>query len=151
MNERKKRYAVYNCNYHLVWIPKYRRKALRNVVKDELLRLFASIAESQEIQILSTEVMPDHIHLFVSAPPRLSPSDIVNVFKGVTARMLRMKFPELKKVYSEGLWTRSYYVGTAGNISAETIKNYIANQEANEQKEPRKNRKAKNSEADTDC
>ena len=97
------------------------------MVKDEFLRLFVSIAESQEMIVISAEVMPDHIHLFVSAPPRLSPAEIVNVFKDVTARMLRMKFPELKKVFSEGLWTRSYYVGTAGNISAETIKAYIAN------------------------
>jgi putative transposase len=132
MKERKTRYAVYNCNYHLVWIPKYRRKALHGIVKDELLRLFTSIAESQEMEVISAEVMPDHVHLFVSAPPRLSPSDIVNVFKGVTARMLRMKFPELKKIYSKGLWTRSYYVGTAGNMSAETIKAYIANQESHE-------------------
>ena len=132
MKERKTRYSVYNCNYHLVWIPKYRRHVLIDDVKEELIDLFTSIAESQDMIVISAEVMPDHVHLFVSAPPRLSPADIANVFKGVTARMLRMKFPELKKIYAAGLWTRSYYVGTAGNISAETIKAYIASQEQHE-------------------
>ncbi len=132
MTDRKTRYAVYNCNYHIIWIPKYRKRVLIGQVKEMLSELFRSIAESQEMNILSFEIMPDHIHLFVSAPPRLSPAEIVNVFKGVTARMLRMKLPHLKKVFSEGLWTRTYYVGTAGNISVETIQRYIADQEKRE-------------------
>ena len=132
MYEHKTRYAVYNCNYHIVWIPKYRRRVLVGQVKEIISELFESIAQSQEMEIISFEVMPDHIHLFVSAPPRLSPSEIVNVFKGVTARMLRMKFPQLKKVFAEGLWTRTYYVGTAGSMSAETIQRYIEDQEKRE-------------------
>jgi putative transposase len=73
------------------------------------------------------EVMPDHVHLFVSAPPRMSPADLVNMFKGVSARWLRDRFPSLKKL-GDALWTRTYYVGTAGTVTAETIKKYIANE-----------------------
>jgi putative transposase len=141
MIERATRYAIYNCNYHLVWIPKYRKSFLIGDVKQELLNLFDSIAKSQEMEVLSSEVMPDHIHLFVSAPPRLSPAEIVNVFKGVTARMLRMKFPKLKSLVQDGLWTRTYYIGTAGTVSAETIKRYIEMQEMNEHKKQQKTKK----------
>lgn len=133
MSERKTRYSIYNCNYHLVWIPKYRRRVLIGDVREALLDLFASIAVSQEVSILAAEVMEDHVHLFVSAPPRLSPADLVNVFKGVTARMLRMRFPQLKKVCPKGLWTRTYYVGTVGAVTEETVRKYVELQKAHEQ------------------
>lgn len=141
MKERATRYAIYNCNYHLVWIPKYRKSFLIGDVKQELLNLFDSIAKSQEMEVLSSEVMPDHIHLCVSAPPRLSSAEIVNVFKGVTARMLRMKFPKLKSLVQDGLWTKTYYIGTAGTVSAEPIKRYIEMQEMNEHKKQQKTKK----------
>ena len=73
--------------------------------------------------------MPDHLHLFVSAPPFDSPTEIVKVFKGVTALRLFKKFPELRSEYWKGkLWSPSYYVGTAGHVSAETIRKYIEEQ-----------------------
>ena len=84
---------MYNINYHMVWIPKYRKKVLTDTVKAEMQKLFTAVAVRNDIQILASEVMPDHIHLFVSAPPRLSPSDVVNMFKGVSARWLRARFP----------------------------------------------------------
>jgi putative transposase len=108
-----------------VWIPKYRHPVLRGEIRTGLLGFFDSIAESLGVEILASEVMDDHIHLFVSAPPRFSPADLVNTFKGVTARMLRMKFPELKKHCKEGLWTRTYYAGTAGAITEDTIRRYV--------------------------
>ena len=74
MSERKTRYSIYNCNYHLVWIPKYRRPVLIGEVRDELLSLFPSIAESFGVEVLASEVMDDHVHLFISAPPRISPA-----------------------------------------------------------------------------
>lgn len=127
MHERKTRYSMYNINYHMVWIPKYRKKVLTDTVKAEMQKLFTAVAVRNDIQILASEVMPDHIHLFVSAPPRLSPSDVVNMFKGVSARWLRARFPELKE-FGDALWTRTYYIGTAGAITTETIRRYIKEQ-----------------------
>jgi len=76
--------------------------------------------------------MPDHIHVFISAPPFEAPTDIVKVLKGVTARRLFMEFPDLKKKLWKGsVWSPSYYVGTAGHVSAETIKRYIEEQKSN--------------------
>jgi putative transposase len=76
--------------------------------------------------LISKEVQPDHIHLFVSIPPALAVADAVKVLKGTTARWLFQRFPALRKQLSGGhLWSPSYYVGTAGNVSAETIRRYI--------------------------
>jgi len=120
----KTRYAHYNINYHLVWIPKYRRKVLVGQIKADLEIAIHEVAEKLGAKIESLEVQPDHIHLFVSAPPRYSPANLINAFKGATSHRLRNKYPYLKSWPS--LWTKTYYVGTAGNVSAEVIKRYIA-------------------------
>ena len=126
MKTKKTRYAHYNINYHFVWIPKYRRRILVDKVAEEFERLLQRVCKDRGVEILSLSVQPDHVHLFVSAPPRHAPSELVNTFKGYTSRYLRQKFPELSKQTSrKGIWTRTYYVGTAGTVSAETIKKYI--------------------------
>jgi len=132
MSERKTRYSIYNCNYHLVWIPKYRHHVLGAEIRSEMISLFGTIASSLGVEVLASEVMDDHVHLFVSAPPRFSPADLVNTFKGVTARTLRIRFPELKKHCKEGLWTRTYYAGTVGSVTEETIRRYVELQHAKE-------------------
>lgn len=121
----KTRYTHYSLAYHLVWIPKYRR-ILTGEVQVETKRLITECCERQGMTLLAMETDEDHIHVFVSAPPRFSPALIANLLKGYSSRFLREKFPHLKKVCGkEHLWTSSYYVGTAGAVSAETIKRYI--------------------------
>jgi len=119
--------AAYNINYHLVWCPKYRRKILVDGIATRLTELFKEIAQKWGVQIIAQEVMPDHVHLFISAPPKYSPSKLAQLFKGTTSYVLRLEFPEVKKViYKAGmLWSPGYYVGTAGNVSAATIRKYI--------------------------
>jgi len=126
----RKSSAVYNINYHLVWCPKYRKPILEKTeVKEFLEDQIHTIAETKGYKVLALEVMPDHLHLFISASPFDSPTNIVKVFKGVTALRLFKKFPELRKKYWKGkLWSPSYYVGTAGHVSAETIRRYIEEQ-----------------------
>lgn len=125
MNTKKTRYSQYNLNYHLVWIPKYRRKVLTGKVAQRLDQIFGEIVDNNRVEIISSSIQPDYVHLFVSAPPKWSPSSLVNLFKGASSRKLRQEFPSLKKVHREKLWTRTYYVGTAGNVSSETIQRYI--------------------------
>jgi len=103
--------------------PKYRRKILIDEIKDELEKLIHKIAKKHKIEVLSLSIQPDHIHLFVSAPPRLAPAQIANLFKGISSKKLLEKFPHLKT--KEGLWSRTYYVGSAGSVSEETIRRYI--------------------------
>jgi len=129
MNHKKTRYSHYNLNYHFVWIPKYRRKLLVGKIAVRLEELLKELAQKYDIEILDYSIQPDHVHLFVSAPPRFSPASLVNMFKGFTGRKLREEFPDLLKHHSKKLWTRTYYVGTAGTVSAETIQYYIQQQE----------------------
>lgn len=121
--------AVYNINYHIVWCPKYRKEILVGKLKEFLEEQIQTIAATKGWEVLELQVMPDHIHLFISAPPSDSPTGIVKVLKGVTALRLFKKCPELKKEYWGGhIWSPSYYVGTEGHVSAETIQKYIENQ-----------------------
>jgi putative transposase len=123
--------ATYNINYHFVWCPKYRKCILNNELATALQRIIESICISRGWEILELKIMPDHVHLFVSPKPYDSPTIIIKILKGVSARLLFNQYPELVTVYRRGhLWSPSYYVGTAGNISAETIKRYIQDQES---------------------
>jgi putative transposase len=125
-NIKNTRHATYMINYHMVWIPKYRRKILVNEIAGKTEEILHFIAKERGWDILALEVMPDHVHLFVSAPPKFSPADIVKVFKGWSARCLLKEFPGLGQKTGRGtLWAPSYYIGTAGTVSSETIKKYI--------------------------
>ena len=97
-------------------------------VKEDLKEIIYSIAEDHDIKILELEIMPDHVHLFISTVPRYSPSYLANLLKGVSARKLRIKHPELKR--KDGIWTRSYFV-----VSSDTIKKYIEEQGESENEE----------------
>ncbi|ODN29984.1 IS200/IS605 family transposase [Fervidobacterium thailandense] len=117
------RHAKYQIAYHFVWIPKYWKQLLNGNVKTELCSIINEIAQQFGFEILALEVMPDHVHLFLSAPPKYSPAEIIKIVKGTTARKLRAKFPTLRN--SKHLWTDSYFIATHGNVSAETIRRYI--------------------------
>ena len=119
------RHATYQINYHIVWISKYRRKVLNKELAEATKDVLIGIAQEKEWDILAVEVQPDHIHLFVSAPPFVSPSDITKAFKGVSARKLLVRYPALAKRAKGALWSSSYYIETAGAVSAEIIKRYI--------------------------
>ncbi len=89
-----------------------------------------SICAERDWPMISKEIQPDHIHLFLSMPPAIAVADAVKVLKGVTARLLFQRFPALKERLWDGHpWSPSYYVGTAGNVSAETIRRYIKRSE----------------------
>jgi putative transposase len=126
--ERATRHSHYNLNYHLVFVPKYRRKVLGGKVGERLKELFEQICGEREWKIHGLEIMPDHAHIFISAPPKWAPSDIAKVLKGVSARWLMMEYPHLKA--NGHLWTSAYYVGSAGSVSADIIGRYIAAQQS---------------------
>lgn len=95
-------------------------------VETRLKELITETAEKLGCEVVSLEVMPDHVHLFLNCPPSLAPDQIMFRIKGYSSRVLRQEFPHLLKMPS--MWTRSYFVSTAGNTSSETIKRYIAGQ-----------------------
>lgn len=123
---RHKTTSVSLINYHLIWCPKRRRRVLVNAVQVRLDALIREVAGELDCTVLALEIMPDHLHLFLSAPPTLAPSQIVRRIKARSSRVLRQEFPHLLRLPS--LWTRSYFVSTAGNVSSQTIQRYIAEQ-----------------------
>jgi putative transposase len=123
---RHKTTSVSLINYHLIWCPKRRRRVLVNAVQVRLDGLIREVAAELDCTVLALEIMPDHLHLFLSAPPTLAPSQIVRRIKGRSSRVLRQEFPHLLRLPS--LWTRAYFVSTAGHVSSQTIQRYIAEQ-----------------------
>ena len=115
--------AVSLLNYHFVWIPKRRKKVLVGDVATRLRQVFLDLAIEKGWDILALEVAPDHVHLFVSVKPVDAPHLVVKAFKGRSSYYLRREFPQLKKLPS--LWTNSYFVSTAGNVSSDVIRRYI--------------------------
>ena len=114
-------------NYHLVFCPRYRRKIF-NIpgVEERFKVLISAVCFYHEIDILAMECHVDHVHMFVSVYPQQSIPDVVKQIKGATSHKLREEFPQLKNMPS--LWTRSYFVSTAGSVSSETIEWYINTQ-----------------------
>lgn len=123
---RHNRHSVSLMNFHFVWIPRRRRKVLVGEVATRLEEIIKDVATDLDMNILAMEIMPDHVHLFVSCTPSIAADQIMFRIKGRSSRILRKEFPHLLKMPS--MWTRSYFVSTAGNVSTETIKRYIAEQ-----------------------
>ncbi|MFL9454184.1 IS200/IS605 family transposase [Tolypothrix bouteillei VB521301_2] len=113
-------------NYHLVWIPKRRKKILIGDVENRLRTIVWEVCQEKEWKIIALEIMPDHVHLFVNVPPEIAPHQVANAIKGRSSRLLRQEFPRLLKLPS--LWTSSYFVSTAGNVSSDTVRRYIEEQ-----------------------
>ena len=123
------RTCVCNINYHVVWSVKYRRKVLTEEIAKRAKELFTQIAEENGFDILDMEIMSDHVHCFVSAPPKLSITQIVKYLKGISGRKLYERFPEIRqKLWKGQLWNHSYYVETVGSVSEENIRKYIQKQ-----------------------
>ena len=116
--------SVFSLKYHLVWCPKYRRNILGGNVVERLKELLVEKAYQLDVDIEALEIMPDHVHLFVSSNPTKAPQYLANQFKGTTSRVLRQEFAHLRTGTSV-LWSRSYYVGSVGHVSEETVKKYI--------------------------
>lgn len=129
MNREYRRTAttVSMVNYHFVFCPRYRRKIyLIDGVEVRFKELVHQICEQHELDILALECHIDHCHLFVNAPPQVSPAQIMLWIKGGTAVVLREEFSALSR--TKQLWTRSYFVSTAGEVSSDTIQRYIESQ-----------------------
>lgn len=124
------RTCVYNINYHVVFSTKYRQKVLTPEIEDFLQATAQEIAQEKGFTVHQFEVgEADHIHAFVSAPPKVSVSYIVKMLKGILARKAFMEFPELKTRLRKGaLWNHSTYIETIGSVSEENIRRYIEKQ-----------------------
>ena len=119
---RRAAHTVYCLHYHFVFITKYRKPVLRGEVGQELRDLIREICRTQDIEILEGHVRPEHVHLLLSVPPHISPSRVMQAIKGKTSRHL---------------WARGYFVCSSGNVTDETIAQYIQLQGAEPQDDDR--------------
>ena len=121
-------HTTWNCKYHIVFAPKYRRKVFFGQKRKEIGTILRSLCEWKQVEIIEAEVCPDHIHMLVKIPPKLSVASFVGFLKGKSSILIYQKFANMKFKYrNREFWCRGYYVDTAGKNDIK-IKEYIANQ-----------------------
>ena len=126
---RKGSHTVYDIKYHFVWVTKYRYRVLQGDVAFRLRELLRQGCEANGLKIIKGSVGPDHVHMLLSCPTTMSPSQIMQNLKGRSSRLLQEEFPGLKKRYwGQHMWARGYFCGTVGEVDQETIAKYIENQ-----------------------
>lgn len=125
----------WKCQYHIVFIPKYRRKVMYGNVKADVREVLKKLCEFKKVQIVEGAVCADHVHLCVSIPPKLSVSEFVGYLKGKSALMIFDKHPEIGSKWDRSFWARGYYVSTVGNITEDAIKRYIQEQQEESKQE----------------
>ena len=118
----------WNCKYHIVFAPKYRRKVIYGKIKEDIGRMLRQLCEYKGIEILEAEACPDHIHMLISVPPKYSIAQIMGYLKGKSSLMIFEKYANLKYKYgNRHFWCRGYYVDTVGK-NKKAIAEYIRNQ-----------------------
>ena len=122
-------HTKYNCTYHIVFIPKYRRKALYGKYGKEMGEILSMVCRITGVELLKGGVCPDHIHMYVAIPPKMSLSNVMSKIKGKSALMFFDKHPECRDKYGRHFWARGYYAETIGQVNEDTIKKYIEEQE----------------------
>ena len=121
-------HTTWNCKYHIVFAPKYRRKVFFGQKRKEIGAILRSLCEWKQVEIIEAEVCPDHIHMLIKIPPKLSVASFVGFLKGKSSILIYQKFANMKFKYrNREFWCRGYYVDTAGKNDIK-IKEYIANQ-----------------------
>lgn len=121
-------HTTWNCKYHIVFAPKYRRKVFFNQKRLEIGAILRSLCEWKEVNIIEAEVCPDHVHMLVEIPPKLSVSGFMGYLKGKSSIMVYQKYANMKFKYrNREFWCRGYYIDTVGK-NTKKIKEYIANQ-----------------------
>ena len=119
-------HTVHDIKYHLVWIRKYRYKVLTGKISQRLRELLIQGRTARGITILEGSIGKDHVHMLVSCPTNLAPSQIVQYLKGRSSRLIQDEFPELRKRYwGQHLWARGYFCATVGSVTKETVQEYI--------------------------
>ena len=128
-NYRKSSHTVYDIKYHIVWITKYRKQILRADIAHRVRELTREICRAYDVEITKGHISRDHVHIFVSVPPHISVSQLVQSIKGKTSCKLLMEFKSLSRAFwGRYIWARGYFVASSGNVTDEVIMKYIEQQ-----------------------
>ena len=116
------------CKYHIVFTPKYRRKVLFSQLRESVREILRDLCKYKGVEIIEGHLMPDHVHMLVSIPPKISVSSFMGYLKGKSTLMIYDRHPELQSKWDKAFWARGYYVETIGNITDEAVQKYIKEQ-----------------------
>ena len=115
--------------YHLVWIPKYRKRILEGALKKRLEFLFRQCAEMNGWEIEELNIQVDHVHMLIQLKPTISVSKAIQLLKGGSSRVVRQEFPELEEfLWGDSFWSDGYFAETIGRVNENVIRDYIQNQ-----------------------
>ena len=131
MRYRKSAHAVYKTEYHLVWIPRYRRKIFVKGIQEYAAKTLSHIPElDPDIEVIKLSIQIDHVHMVIVVPPRIAVAEVVQFIKSQSAKKLKAKFPFLHKAYAskDGIWSRGYCVSSIG-LNEKEILAYVKYQE----------------------
>ena len=135
MDSKSLSHTKWKCQYHIVFIPKYRKKKLYGQVKRDVREILSTLCKWKDVEIIDGAVCVDHVHLSVSIPPKLSISSFMGYLKGKSTLMIYDRHPELQSKWNKAFWARGYYVDTIGNITEDAIKKYIQEQSEESRRE----------------
>ena len=135
MNIESLSHTRWECQYHIVFIPKYRQKRLYGELRADVREIIKTLCRYKGVKIMEGAVCVDHIHLHVSIPPKISISEFMSYLQGKSALMIYDKHPQQRSKWDKSFWARGYYVATIGTISEETIKKYIMEQTEQDKQE----------------
>ena len=121
-------HTKWNCKYHIVFAPKFRRKLAYGKLKQDIANILSVLCKRKSVHIVEAEICPDHVHMLVEIPPSMSVSAFVGYLKGKSTLMIYDRHPELQSKWDKAFWARGYYVETIGNITDEAVQKYIKEQ-----------------------
>ena len=137
MDESSLAHTRWKCQYHIVFIPKYRRKVMYGQVKGDVHEIIKTLCSYKKVEIIKGAVCADHVHLCVSIPLKMSISEFMGYLKGKSALMIFDRHPQMGTKWDRSFWARGYYVATVGDVDRETVTQYIAKQQEESYKEER--------------
>ena len=135
MDSKSLSHTRWKCQYHIVFIPKYRKKQLYGRLREDVRSIIKLLCAYKNVEIVEEAVCSDHVHLCVCIPPKMSVSSFMGYLKGKSALMIYDKHLELQSKWSKVFWVRGDYVATVGNITEDAIKKYISEQSEESRKE----------------
>ena len=135
MDSKSLSHTKWKCQYHIVFIPKYRKKVLYGKMRQDVREIISMLCKYKNIEIVSGAVCSDHVHLCVSIPPKMSISNFMGYLKGKSTLMIYDRHPELQSKWDKAFWARGYYVATIGNVTETAIKKYIEEQSEESRRE----------------
>ena len=128
MDNKSISHTRWKCQYHIVFIPKYRKKILYGKIREDVREIISTLCKYKNVEIIAGAVCIDHVHLSVAIPPKLSISNFMGYLKGKSTLMVYDRHPELQSKWDKAFWARGYYVETIGNITDEAVRKYIKEQ-----------------------